>query len=224
MRIIVNGANGKMGQAAVQAIEGTADLTLVAATSRQDDLSATIAQTNANIVVDLTVAGAAFDNATRIIAANAHPVIGTSGLLADEIATLQTQCQEKNLGGIIVPNFSLGAVLMMRYAADAARYLKHAEIIELHHDQKKDAPSGTARRTAELMQAASESNKAPPIHSVRLPGLVAHQEVIFGDVGETLTLRHDSNDRACFMPGLLLACRNVVALKELVVGLEQLLS
>ena len=193
------------------AIEAATDLTLVAALGKQDNLTETIQQTNANIVVDLTVAGAAFENTQRIIAANAHPVIGTSGLLPNEIIELQAVTFGSEFSGIIVPNFSLGAVLMMRYAADAARYLDHAEIIELHHDQKM--PRQALRAVRQNLCKLHATQRTVPIHSVRLPGLVAHQEVIFGDLGETLTLRHDSNNRACFRPGLLLACRKVTSFK-----------
>jgi 4-hydroxy-tetrahydrodipicolinate reductase len=168
-------------------------------------------------VVDFTRPDTALDNVRSCLAAGVHVVIGTSGF---DIAALD------GLGGANVffaPNFAIGAVLMMRFAAQAAQHMAAAEIIELHHDGKLDKPSGTAARTAELMAQAS-GRPAPPIHSVRLPGLVAHQEVILGDVGQTLTIRHDSLDRGSFMPGVLLAVRAVQTLERSpLVGLEHLL-
>jgi 4-hydroxy-tetrahydrodipicolinate reductase len=152
------------------------------------------------------------------VAAGVHAVVGTTGFEVDALQEL------RGANVFVAPNFAIGAVLMMEFAARAARYMTAAEIIELHHDRKLDAPSGTAARTAELMRGAREDGREVPIHSVRLPGLVAHQEVILGDVGQTLTIRHDSIDRASFMPGVLLAVRRVGGLTESpVVGLEHLL-
>lgn len=241
LKVIVNGANGRMGQVTVKAIGNDPECELVASTGPEDDLSAVIKATGADIVVDFTVASVAFANANKIIEAGAHPVIGTSGLTADQIATLTSQCEAKNLGGIIAPNFSIGAVLMMRYAKDAAKYFSSVEIIELHHDGKEDSPSGTAMKTADMI---AETRQAPSplkagketipgarganhhdiaIHAVRLPGLVAHQQVIFGGLGETLTLKHDSINREGFMPGVLLACKKVKSLRTLIYGLEHIL-
>ena len=172
----------------------------------------------AEVLVDFTVPETAVDNARQALAAGVHIVIGTTGF------------DPKQLNGatganvFIAPNFAIGAVLMMEFAAEAAKHMARAEIIELHHDRKLDKPSGTAARTAALMAAAREGHYEVPIHSVRLPGLVAHQEVILGDVGQTLTIRHDSIDRESFMPGVLLAVRRVATLTETpVVGLERLL-
>lgn len=237
IRVIVNGANGRMGKTTVGAIEAEDDLTLVAQTTRKDSLADAIVQMQADVVVDFTQPDVVFDQAKIIIEANAHPVIGTTGLTPAQITTLQSLCEQKGLGGIIAPNFSLGAILMMRYAQDAAKYFPAAEIIELHHDKKRDAPSGTAIKTAELM-ANAQKNPPPypddpargdivagtPIHSVRLPGLFAHQAVIFGGEGETLTLRHDATDRSSMMPGVILACRKVVTLNRLIYGLDQILD
>jgi 4-hydroxy-tetrahydrodipicolinate reductase len=242
IRILINGARGRMGQEAVKAVTEAEGLELVATTDLGDDLEASIASSQAQVVVDFTIATAAFENTQRILEAGAHPVIGTSGLVAAQVTELQSLAQRKQLGGVIAPNFAIGAVLLMKYAQDAAKYLPHVEVIELHHDRKVDAPSGTAVKTAQLI--ADARREAPPlkvaeqelfagargseiqgvrVHSIRLPGLIAHQEVIFGGAGETLTLRHDSLHRESFMPGVCLACRKVVGLTELHYGLEHLL-
>jgi 4-hydroxy-tetrahydrodipicolinate reductase len=170
------------------------------------------------VMIDFTVPGAVVGNAHDAVAAGVHVVIGATGFEITELDDLRGA--EGNV--FIAPNFAIGAVLMMRFATEAARHLAKAEIIELHHDRKLDAPSGTAARTAALMQQAS--GREVPVHSVRLPGLVAHQEVILGDVGQTLTIRHDSIDRESFMPGVLLAVRRVGSLEQSpTVGLERLL-
>ncbi|MFI5400523.1 MAG: 4-hydroxy-tetrahydrodipicolinate reductase [SAR324 cluster bacterium] len=242
IRVLVNGAKGRMGGQVVQAVRGDAELELVGMTDLGDDLRARIGAARAQVVVDFTTPSAAFANASAIVDAGVHPVIGTTGFKPTEIQALQERCRERKLGGLIAPNFALGAVLMMRFAAEAARYLPYVEIIELHHDGKAEAPSGTAIKTAEMIQAARpqapklkvESQElAPgargarawpvPIHSVRLPGHVAHQEVILGGLGETLRIRHDTVSRECFLPGVLLGIKKVVGLKELVYGLEHLL-
>jgi 4-hydroxy-tetrahydrodipicolinate reductase len=169
-----------------------------------------------DVLVDFTVPGTAVANARAAVAAGVHVVIGTTGFELDELRGLS------GANIFIAPNFAIGAVLMMQFAAQAAKHMAKAEIIELHHDRKLDKPSGTAARTAEMMGPALRD---VPIHSVRLPGLVAHQEVILGDVGQTLTIRHDSIDRQSFMPGVLLAVRKVGSLTESpVVGLERLLT
>lgn len=241
-KVIVNGAHGKMGVQACKTIEEHPDFTLVASLGRNDDLIDVISRTQAKIVIDLTRADCVYENCLTIINQGAHPVIGTSGLLEDQIQTLDQLCKEKNLGGIIVPNFSISAVLMMRFAADAARLLPDVEIIEAHHPQKLDAPSGTAIKTAELIAAARcmAKTKLPlkellpgargathqdvNIHSLRLPGILARQQVIFGNLGETLTITHDTIDRSSFMPGLILACQRVQQLDKLYYGLEHLLN
>jgi len=176
---------------------------------------------DADVLVDFTIPASAVANAREAATAGVHVVIGTTGFDPHELDDLKGA-----KGNIFVaPNFAIGAVLMMQFATQAARHMAKAEIIELHHDRKVDAPSGTAARTASLMAAASQTGATPPIHSVRLPGLVAHQEVILGDVGQTLTIRHDSTDRESFMPGVLLAVRKVGGLTESpVVGLERLLE
>lgn len=241
-RVIVNGAQGKMGSLACETIQNHPDFQLVAGLSRQDDLQRAITETKADIVIDLTRADCVYQNSLTIINCGAHPVIGTSGLVDEQIQTLRDLCEEKKLGGLIVPNFSIAAVLMMRFAAMAARYLPEVEIIEAHHQQKLDAPSGTAMKTAEMIaKARREKKKELPlkellagarggvhhdvtIHSVRLPGVLARQQVIFGNLGETLSITHDSIDRASFMPGVILACQRVQGLNSLYYGLEQLLE
>ncbi|MHB1571368.1 MAG: 4-hydroxy-tetrahydrodipicolinate reductase [Solirubrobacteraceae bacterium] len=219
--VAVAGAAGRMGQTVCGAIEGADDMELVAradpalGTTVADALSA-----SPDVLVDFTIPSTALQNARAAVAAGVHVVIGTTGF---DLAAL-SQLSGANV--FVAPNFAIGAVLMMRFAAEAARHMRSAEIIELHHDRKLDRPSGTAARTAALMAAARGSEATDiPIHSVRLPGLVAHQEVILGDVGQTLTIRHDSIDRDSFMPGVLLAVRRVGSLTESpVVGLEQLLD
>jgi 4-hydroxy-tetrahydrodipicolinate reductase len=172
-----------------------------------------------DVLVDFTIPTTALANAREAVAAGIHVVIGTTGFPVSELDELRGA--KANV--FVAPNFAIGAVLMMRFAVEAARHMARAEIIELHHDRKVDAPSGTAARTAALMRDAGGGDV--PVHSVRLPGLVAHQEVILGDVGQTLTIRHDSIDRVSFMPGVLLAVRRVAGLSESpTVGLEHLLD
>jgi len=212
LRVAVAGAAGRMGQTVCAAVEGADDMEL---TGRADPaLGVAVADVlaDADVLVDFTTPGTAVENARAALAAGVHVVIGTTGFDVDEL---------RGVGGanvFVAPNFAIGAVLMMRFAVEASRHMAKAEIIELHHDTKIDAPSGTAKRTAELMDGDV------PVHSVRLPGLVAHQEVILGDVGQTLTIRHDSTDRTSFMPGVLLAIRKVGDLPSSpLVGLEHLL-
>lgn len=242
IRVLVNGALGHMGQEVVPALQADAKFDLVGTCGRSDDLSAAIKHSQADVVIDFTNANVVFDNSKKILAAGARPVIGTSGLMPPQIEELKNIAKAQNLGGIIAPNCSLGAVLMMKYATHWIKYFPEAEIIELHHNEKLDAPSGTALRTAQIMSALRDKQPASRservlvagargadvdgihVHSVRLPGLVAHQEIIFGGADETLTVRHDSLHRRCFMPGVLLASEKVMALKELVYGLENIID
>jgi 4-hydroxy-tetrahydrodipicolinate reductase len=220
IRVAVAGAAGRMGATVCGAVDGAQDMELVA---RADPalgvtLTEALATGGPDVLVDFTTPGTALPNAREAVAAGVHVVIGTSGFDTDELHGLS------GANVFVAPNFAIGAVLMMEFAARAARHMRKAEIIELHHDTKVDAPSGTAARTAALMHASAPDRPPPPIHSVRLPGLVAHQEVILGDVGQTLTIRHDSTDRESFMPGVLLAIRKVGDLTDSpVVGLERLL-
>jgi 4-hydroxy-tetrahydrodipicolinate reductase len=173
--------------------------------------------------VDFTRPDSALENALTCVRSGVHVVIGTTGFDPAPLKKALSAQERPRANVFVAPNFAIGAVLMMRFAAEAAAHMEKAEIVEFHHDRKLDAPSGTAARTAELMAAAS-GHGPPPIHSVRLPGLVAHQEVILGDVGQTLSIRHDSMSRESFMPGVLLAIRRVGELPEpFVVGLERLL-
>jgi 4-hydroxy-tetrahydrodipicolinate reductase len=178
---------------------------------------------NVDVVVDFTRPDTALGNALACVRAGVHVVIGTTGFDPAPLGQARSADGRPRANVLIAPNFAIGAVLMMRFAAEAARHMAKAEIVELHHDGKLDAPSGTAARTAELMAAAS-GGPAPPIHSVRLPGMVANQEVILGDLGQTLTIRHDTISRESFMPGVLLAVRRVSTLERSpLVGLEHLL-
>jgi 4-hydroxy-tetrahydrodipicolinate reductase len=210
-----------MGQTVCRAVESAPDMELTGRADPALDTSLAEVLPNADVVVDFTIPASAVANAREAVHAGVHVVIGTTGFDPGELSDLK----DADANVFIAPNFAIGAVLMMQFAAQAARHMESAEIIELHHNTKVDAPSGTAARTAALMAAASESGETPPIHSVRLPGLVAHQEVILGDVGQTLTIRHDSTDRESFMPGVLLAVRKVGQLTASpTVGLERLLG
>jgi 4-hydroxy-tetrahydrodipicolinate reductase len=215
IRVGVAGAAGRMGQTVCRAVAGAEDLELC---GRADPaLGTELAEIlpGVDVVVDFTRPDTATDNALACVRAGVHVVIGTSSF---DLEPLRALGPRPSANVFFAPNFAIGAVLMMRYAAEASRHMARAEIIELHHDGKLDAPSGTAARTAEMMAGDV------PIHSVRLPGLVAHQEVILGDVGQTLTIRHDSTDRTSFMPGVLLAVRRVASLpRSPVIGLEELL-
>ena len=261
VRVLVNGACGRMGQAVVRAVIEDEALTLVAAVDLKGGvdagtlvglppcgvtvtvgLEATIEAEKPDVMVDFTRPDAVFTNALTALSKGVAPVIGTTGLSDAQKEALKKRSEETGTPVFIAPNFAIGAVLMMQMAQQAAKYLPEVEIIELHHDQKLDAPSGTAIQTAEMIRAVrsshaqghpEEEEKLPgargakidgiPIHSVRLPGYVAHQEVIFGGVGQTLTIRHDSIDRTSFMPGVVLACKKVRDLKGLTVGLDKLL-
>jgi 4-hydroxy-tetrahydrodipicolinate reductase len=228
IKVAVAGAAGRMGATVSEAVEGAPDMELVA---RADPaLGTTVEEALAagpEVLVDFTLPGTVIANAREAVAAGVHVVIGTTGFDPAELEALGGPDEDgvaPRANVFVAPNFAIGAVLMMEFAVQAARHMAAAEIIELHHDSKLDAPSGTAARTARLMTEAAPELGDVPIHSVRLPGLVAHQEVILGDVGQTLTIRHDSTDRKSFMPGVLLAIRRVGSLGESpVVGLEQLL-
>lgn len=263
LSVILTGAAGKMGKEAVRAIHAAPNLTLTGALTRSSGLGqdagsiAGIAPlglplsdalspllenlTGPAVLVDLTRGEPAYEHATAALKLKIPVVIGATGMTPEQIEDLTRLSAEQACGVLIAPNFSIGALLMMNFAAQAARYFNWVEIIELHHEKKADAPSGTALKTAAMIAAASaeahqtlqsaspeftargEQIHGIPVHSVRLPGLLAHQEVIFGDTGQTLTLRHDSIDRSCFMPGLLLAIDKVRSLDSLVYGLEKLL-
>jgi 4-hydroxy-tetrahydrodipicolinate reductase len=215
IRVAVAGAAGRMGQAVVAAVEGAEDMRLTGRADPSLGTSLDDVLADADVVVDFTQPDTALANALACVDAGVHVVIGTTGF---DVEPLRGLGPDAKANVFIAPNFAISAVLMMRFAAEASRHMAKAEIIELHHDRKLDAPSGTAARTAQLMEGDV------PIHSVRLPGLVAHQEVIFGDVGQSLTIRQDSYARESFMPGVLLAVRRVGEIEESpLIGLEHLL-
>jgi 4-hydroxy-tetrahydrodipicolinate reductase len=223
IRVAVAGAAGRMGQTVCGAVGGAPDMELVGRADPLLDCALEDVLDGADVVVDFTRPDTALGNALACVRAGVHVVIGTTGFDPAPLRQAHGAAGSPQANVLIAPNFAIGAVLMMRFAQEAAQHMAKAEIIELHHDGKLDAPSGTAARTAELMAAAT-GGPEPPIHSVRLPGLVAHQEVILGDLGQTLTIRHDTISRESFMPGVLLAVRRVGTLPEpLVIGLESLL-
>jgi 4-hydroxy-tetrahydrodipicolinate reductase len=240
LRVAVLGADGRMGSTVCAAVDAADDLTLAARLGpgwSPDDLG------GADVAVDFTEPGAVLDNVLRCVAAGVHVVVGTSGLDEAALDTIRAALHDApSVGVLVAPNFGVGAVLMMRFAAEAAPYFDSVEIVELHHPGKADAPSGTARATAARIAAARAGREpAPdattsalpgargadvdgvPVHSVRLAGLVAHQEVLLGTAGETLSIRHDSTDRVSFMPGVLLAVRAVPSRPGLTVGIDDLL-
>ena len=217
INVAVSGAAGRMGATVCDAVEGAEDMALVGKADPLLQTSLLDVIPDADVIVDFSTPDTALENARHCIEAGVHCVVGTTGADFSELEGVGTA----NL--FVAPNFAIGAVLMMQVAQEVARHMPECEIIELHHDRKLDAPSGTAARTADLIRAAG-GNVHEPIHSVRLPGLVAHQEVIFGGEGQTLSIRHDSIDRSSFMPGVLLAVRRVIDLPDrFVVGLENLL-
>jgi 4-hydroxy-tetrahydrodipicolinate reductase len=215
IRVGVAGAAGRVGAAVCEAVESAQDMQLAGRADPRLEVALADILGDCDVVVDFTTPDAALDNALACVRAGVHAVIGTTGW---DPEPLREFGPHPPANVFVAPNFAIGAVLMMRFAVEASKYMAKAEIIELHHDGKLDAPSGTAARTAQLMDGEV------PIHSVRLPGLVAHQEVILGDVGQTLTIRHDSTDRTSFVPGVLLAVRRVADLPESpMIGLEHLL-
>ena len=253
IKVIIAGFKGKMGSTAVQMVKDDQELELAALLdpfAAEEELEGVPVFTSkealigfeADVWVDFTTPKFAYENTRFALENGFAPVVGTTGFTPEEIQELTSLSEEKKLGGLIAPNFAIGAILLMQFAAQAAKYFPHLEIIELHHDKKKDAPSGTAVKTAELVsqtrtslqQGAKDEEELMAgargaafdgfrIHSVRLPGVVAHQEVIFGAQGEGLTIRHDSYDRISFMSGVNLAIKEVVKREKLVYGLEHLL-
>lgn len=233
LRVGVLGACGKMGRTVCEAVEAAPDLELAVVVDPaggvvlgREVASETSALSGVDVAVDFTVAESARRNIEFSIENGIHTIVGTTGLTAQDLARFeQLLADHSDVSSVfIAPNFAIGAVLMMHFSEIAARWMRDAEIVELHHPGKLDAPSGTALRTAEGIQRGRESSDPVPIHSVRLPGFVAHQEVIFGAEGQTLSIRHDSIDRTSFMPGLLLAIRRAHELRGLVVGLDRLLD
>jgi 4-hydroxy-tetrahydrodipicolinate reductase len=245
IRVGVLGARGRMGATVCQAVAAAGDLVAVAAIDVGDPMS-DLVHNRAQVVVDFTHPDAVMDNLRFLVDHGMHAVVGTTGFDEQRLATLRSWLVDRpEVGVLVAPNFAIGAVLSMQFAQRAARFYESVEVIELHHPRKADAPSGTAARTAELIAKARAAAGMDPVpdattvaldgargadvggvhvHSVRLAGLVAHQEVLFGTQGETLTIRHDSTDRSSFMPGVLLAARSIVDRPGLTVGLEALLD
>jgi 4-hydroxy-tetrahydrodipicolinate reductase len=222
IRVLVSGAAGRMGETVCEAVEGADDMELAGRADPELDSSVSDLLDGADVMVDFSTPEAAPANVMEAVNAGVHAVVGSTGFDLGELREAVTGAVG-DANCFVAPNFAIGAVLMMEASKLVAPHMREAEIVELHHDQKKDAPSGTAKRTAELIGEAG-GNVHEPIHSIRLPGLVAHQEVVFGGQGQTLTIRHDSTDRTSFMPGVLLAVRKVPDLPErFVVGLENLL-
>ncbi|MFF3688773.1 4-hydroxy-tetrahydrodipicolinate reductase [Streptomyces sp. NPDC002187] len=245
LRVAVLGAQGRIGSEAVRAVEAADDMELVAALGRGDKLE-TLVESGAQVVVELTVPTSVMGNLDFCVRHGMHAVVGTTGWTDERLAQLRASLTASpGTGVLIAPNFSIGAVLTMKFAQQAARYFESVEVVELHHPNKADAPSGTATRTAQLIAAArAEAGCAPqpdatvsaldgargadvdgvPVHAVRLRGLLAHQEVLLGGEGETLTIRHDSLHHSSFMPGILLGVRRVVSAPGLTFGLENFLD
>ncbi|MFD8024948.1 4-hydroxy-tetrahydrodipicolinate reductase [Streptomyces lavendulae] len=245
LRVAVLGARGRIGSEAVKAVEAAEDMELVAALGRGDKLEA-LAEAGAQVAVELTTPDSVMDNLDFLIGHGIHAVVGTTGWTEDRLAQLDTWlAASPGTGVLIAPNFSIGAVLTMKFAAQAARYFESVEVVELHHPKKVDAPSGTATRTAQLIAAArAEAGLGAqpdatatgldgargadvdgvPVHAIRLRGLLAHQEVLLGGEGETLTIRHDSLHHSSFMPGILLGARRVTQTPGLTFGLENFLD
>ncbi|MBR6126144.1 4-hydroxy-tetrahydrodipicolinate reductase [bacterium] len=247
MHIAVCGANGRMGQEVIKAVNSAEDMTLVAKIDINNGEFATISDAmesvDIDILVDFTQPKSIYENALFCLTNGINIVVGTTGLTDEQIEELKKLSETNGLGCLIAPNFSTGAVLMMKFAQIAAKYFNNAEIIELHHNQKKDAPSGTAVKTAQMMSEANEnfttgncaevetikgarganSYNNIHIHSVRMPGFMASQEVILGSNGQTLKIRHDSTDRECYMPGVLLGIRYIAENKKFVYGLDNIM-
>jgi 4-hydroxy-tetrahydrodipicolinate reductase len=267
--VVVNGAAGKMGLEVIKAVAQAQDMVLFGAIDRNpniqgedigllagcgeleipvvNDLQATLAMASQEkqqaVMVDFTHPDGVYENVRSAIAYGVRPVVGTTGLSEKQMAELAEFADKASTGCLIIPNFSIGVVLMQQAAMQAAKYFENVEIIELHHNQKADAPSGTAVQTAQLLGELGQTFNAPlvtesekitgargalaneniRIHSIRLPGFIAHQEILFGAAGQIYTLRHDTMDRACYMPGVLLSIRKILGLKSLIYGLEKIL-
>lgn len=267
--VVVNGAGGKMGREVIKAVARASDLMLVGAVDKNpallgqdagevagcgaieipilNDLQSTLVLATQEkiqgVMVDFTHPSTVYENVRSAIAYGVRPVVGTTGLSNDQIEELKDFAEKASTGVLIIPNFSLGMVLLQQAAIQASKYFENVEIIELHHNQKADAPSGTAIKTAQMLSNLGKTYNSPlveekehltgargcvtedniRIHSIRLPGLIAHQEVIFGSQGEIYTLRHDTSDRSCYMPGVLLCIRKIIELQSLVYGLEKII-
>jgi len=263
IKVAVSGANGKMGREVIKTVHEDTDLVLVGAVGRQlvgqdigevvgigkcgvaisNSLQEMITNAQPDVVVDFTFPGVVFENSKTILENGCYAVVGTTGLIDSQLKDLGELAEKKGVGILVAPNFALGAILMMKFAQVAAKFLPHVEVIEYHHDGKLDSPSGTAIKTAQLINVVKEPQQLDArefftkldhargaelsgvrIHSVRLPGMVAHQEVIFGGQGQFLTIRHDSLNRESFMPGVAMAIKKVVEMKGLIYGLENIMN
>jgi 4-hydroxy-tetrahydrodipicolinate reductase len=241
MRVALAGHRGRVGAEVARALEAAPDVEYVGGVGRGDDLAALLREARPQALVDFTQPSAALENALAAVAAGAAPVVGTTGLDGEAVDRLEAACREARLGGVVAPNFAVGAVLMMHLAGRAAPYFDAVEVIEMHHASKADAPSGTALATARLPAARGRFSYNRPakttlegtrggeeggvaVHSVRLPGLVADQEVVFGLPGQTLTIAHRTTSREAFAPGVLLAVRRAVAEPRFHRGLDTLLG
>lgn len=263
IKVIIAGPRGRMGSEAVKLVQNTEQFELIATVDHKYDgmllseldgfskidvpiytnFEKCLQETNADVLIDLTTPEIGMYHAKTALAYHVRPVVGTTGFSKEDLEELEAICREKELGCIIAPNFAIGAVLMMKFSQMAAKYFQDVEIIEMHHDQKLDAPSGTAVKTAEMISAVRKEKKqghpneketisgargadydGMHIHSVRLPGLVAHQQVLFGSDGQTLTVRHDSYHRGSFMSGVKIAVETVMKMNSFVYGLENILE
>ncbi|MDR2430669.1 MAG: 4-hydroxy-tetrahydrodipicolinate reductase [Candidatus Margulisbacteria bacterium] len=243
LKIIINGAQGKMGQASVAAVSADTELQLAGQADAGADLGKIIRETQAEVVIDFTHPSVRMQNIRTIIGNGAQAVVGTTGFTEEDLKIVDAESKKLKRGVLIAPNFGLGAVLLMQFAAQAARYMPDVEIVEYHHDHKADAPSGTALLTARLINEAVGQTNPPAVeseellaersqgakvgnirlHAVRLPGFIATQEVILGAQGQRLVLRHETLNRESFMPGVLLACKKIIGKIGLIYGLEKLL-
>ncbi len=237
IRVAFAGYRGKMGVALLPGLEAASDIEVVARLTSRDDLSRVLEMERPDVLIDFTTPACARLQVETALQCGVHPVSGTTGFSEGDLDRLRTLAEERRIGALIAPNFSIGALLMMRLAVEAAPHFEGVEVLEAHHATKRDAPSGTAKRTAEMIgrargecgpssgEAAARGQRIAgvPVHSLRLPGCVAHQEIVFGTTGQTLSIRHDVMDRSAYLPGLLLGVRRVGGLPGMVIGLESLL-
>ena len=242
-KIIINGSKGNMGQAAVKAVQSDPSLNLIATLDKDDCLKTILKNKSVDVTIDLTHPSCVFENVQTILKNKSHAVVGTTGLSQEQLTLCDNLAKEQKKSVIVCPNFAIGAILMMRFATQAAKFFDRCEIIEYHHDKKADAPSGTAIKTAELIsKSVPEINSIPlkedelikgarganknniPIHSIRIPGVVANQDIIFGALGQSMTIKHETISRDAFMPGLILAVKAASEKKGLIYGLEHLLD
>lgn len=240
IKVSINGAQGRLGQIACQAVRESSDMALVGELGKHDDLLAHLQQQQPDVVINVVPASMALETTLAIVNAGTKVIVGSSGLTEADVLRLAEICQQKKLGAIVAPNFSIGAILMMKFSKIAAKYFNFAEIVEYHHEKKQDAPSGTAIKTAEIIAseqsviqtedreivpgARGGKHQQIPIHSIRMPGYLAHQEVIFSGSDELLKIKHDTSSRKVYSAGVLLAARAIIDLNSLVCGLDELVE